>query len=118
MKLNEIVDILGAQIICDSGSDPDLEIKTACGSDMMSDVLAYVKDQGMLLTGLLNPQSVRTAEMLDMKCIAFVRGKVPGNDVVELARERGITLLTTKYRMFTACGRLYCKGLGGGCEEE
>ena len=116
MKLSEITEILKAQMIC--GGNVDFEIKTACGSDMMSDALAFVKDQGMLLTGLMNPQSVRTAEMLDMKCIAFVRGKTPGEDVVELAKERGITLLTTKYRMFTACGRLYSKGLGGGCEDE
>ncbi len=112
MKLGEIVDILKARVIC--GGDADFEIKTACGSDMMSDVLAYVKDQGMLLTGLLNPQCVRTAEMLDMKCIVFVRGKTPGNDVIELAKERGITLLATDFRMFTACGKLYSDGLRGG----
>lgn len=115
MKVNEIIDILKAEVIC--GDNFGLEIHTACGSDMMSDALAFVKDQGMLLTGLLNSQAVRTAEMLDMKCIAFVRGKRPGEDVVELAKERGIMLLTTNYRMFTACGKLYCKGLGGGCDE-
>ena len=118
MKLSEIIGILKAQVICDSGLSLDYEIKTACGSDMMSDALAFVKDQGMLLTGLLNPQSVRTAEMLDMKCIAFVRGKIPGDDIIMLAKDRGIALLSTKYRMFTACGRLYSKGIGGGCDEE
>ncbi len=116
MKAREIIEILEAEVIC--GDDFDLEINTACGSDMMSDALAFVKDQSMLLTGLLNSQAVRTAEMLDMKCIAFVRGKMPSEDVIELAKARGIMLLATKYRMFTACGKLYCKGLGGGCEEK
>lgn len=115
MKITEIIDILKAEVIC--GDDFDIDIHTACGSDMMSDALAFVKDQGMLLTGLLNPQTVRTAEMLDMRCIAFVRGKTPGEDVVNLAKSRDIMLLKTKYRMFTACGKLYASGLGGGCDE-
>lgn len=114
MKVTEIIDILKADVLC--GDDFDMEIHTACGSDMMSDALAFVKDQGMLLTGLLNPQAVRTAEMLDMRCIAFVRGKTPGDDVIKLANDRDIMLLRTEYRMFTACGKLYAAGLGGGCE--
>lgn len=81
---------------------------------MMSDVLAYVKDQSVLLTGLLNPQVVRTAEMMDMLCIVFVRGKRPESEVVELARQKGIVLLSTEERLFTACGILYTNGLGGG----
>lgn len=92
----------------------DTDIHTACGSDMMSDVLAYVKDQSVLLTGLLNPQVVRTAEMMDMLCIVFVRGKRPESEVVELARQKGIVLLSTEERLFTACGILYTNGLGGG----
>lgn len=116
MKIREIIDVLKATVI--SGDDFELDIHTACGSDMMSDALAFVKDQGMLLTGLLNPQAVRTADMLDMRCIVFVRGKVPGDDVVELAKARDIVLLSTNYRMFTACGRLYSAGLGGGCDNE
>lgn len=112
MKITEIIQILNADVIC--GGEPELDILTACGSDLMSDVLAFVKDQGMLLTGLMNPQVVRTAEMLDMHCIAFVRGKQPGEDIIRLAKERGITLLSTGERMFTACGKLYSAGLGGG----
>lgn len=115
MRIGEIIDILKADVIW--AEDMDIDIHTACGSDMMSDVLAFVKDQGMLLTGLLNPQAVRTADMLDMRCIVFVRGKAPGEDIVELAKARGIALLSTKYRMFTACGRLYSAGLPGGCNE-
>ncbi|MFV0399530.1 MAG: DRTGG domain-containing protein [Oscillospiraceae bacterium] len=115
MLLREVIGILDAEVIY--GEDMlDVEIRTACGSDLMSDVLAFVKDQGMLLTGLMNQQVVRTADMLDMRCIVFVRGKTPEEDLVELAKDRGIALLSTKCRMFTACGKLYEAGLGGGCE--
>ena len=77
-------------------------------------LLAFVKDQSVLLTGLVNPQVVRTAEMMDMACIVFVRGKDPDESIVNLAEMRGITLIKTKYRMYTACGRLYVNGLSGG----
>ncbi len=113
MKISEIVKLLSAEILCGE-EHLDTELKSACGSDMMSDVLAFVKDQSVLLTGLLNPQVVRTAEMMDMKCIVFVRGKRPENTVVELARDKGIVLLSTKCRLFEACGILYCNGLGSG----
>ena len=89
-------------------------MSTACGSDMMSDVLAYVKEQAVLLSGLVNPQVVRTAEMMDMKCIVFVRGKRPDIDMINLAEQRDIVLLGTKLEMFTACGLLYKNGLKGG----
>jgi predicted transcriptional regulator len=113
MKVSEIKAILSADFIC--GEDQmDTEVHTACGSDMMSDVLAFVKDQSVLLTGLVNPQVVRTAEMMDMRCIVFVRGKVPDESVIELAKDRGIVLMKTPHRMFTACGLLYEHGLRGG----
>lgn len=114
MKVKEIVEILKAEILNEGNLEE--EVKTACGSDMMSDVLAFVKDQSVLLTGLMNPQVVRTAEMMDMHCIIFVRGKTIDPAVVDLARQKEITVLTTPYRMFTACGLLYSKGLGGGCD--
>ena len=94
----------------------DREVHTACGSDMMSDVLAFVKDQSVLLTGLCNPQFVRTAEMMDIVCIVFVRGKLPDQTVIDLAKEREIVLLSTSMRMFSACGILYENGLRGGAE--
>ena len=112
MIVKDIIDILEGEIICEG--DLNQEIKTACGSDMMSDVLAFVKDQSVLLTGLVNPQVVRTAEVMDMACIVFVRGKVPDDSIIRLAEQRGITLLKTRLRMFTACGRLYANGLSGG----
>ena len=112
MKVNEIIAILKAEVL--NEGDMDQEVKSACGSDMMSDVLAFVKDQSVLLTGLMNPQVVRTAEMMDMHCIIFVRGKKIDPSVVELARQKDITVLATPYRMFTACGLLYDNGLRGG----
>ena len=115
MTIRDIERILKAQILCE-GDGLSREVHTACGSDMMSDVLAFVKDQSVLLTGLVNPQVVRTAEMMDMICIVFVRGKVPDQALIDLAEERGITLMATPYRMFTACGLLYDNGLRGGCE--
>lgn len=113
MKIETIAKLLNAKVLC--GEDLlSCDVKSACGSDMMSDVLAFVKEQAVLLTGLVNPQVVRTAEMMDMRCIVFVRGKTPQEDVVELAKEAGIAVLTTDERMFTACGALYQNGLRGG----
>lgn len=113
MTVQDIVRILEAEVVYIS--DPATEVHTACGSDMMSDVLAFVKDQSVLLTGLTNPQVVRTAEMMDMVCIVYVRGKEPDEMTIQLAKDSGITLLKSAYRMFTACGLLYEQGLRGGC---
>ncbi len=113
MKIFEVKEILNATVIC--GEEfMEREVSTACGSDMMSDVLAYVKEQAMLLSGLVNPQVVRTAEMMDMHCIVFVRGKQPDESIIELARDRDIVLMTTQETMFASCGKLYEKGLRGG----
>ena len=112
MYLFEIRDTLQATVLC--GEDQlDREVRSACASDFMSDVLAYVKDQGLLLTGMVNPQVVRTAEMMDMKCIVFVRGKVPDETILEMARERDIVVMTSEKPMFIACGLLYTTGLAG-----
>ena len=113
MKIGDIKQMLEANVICGE-ENMNAEVHTACGSDMMSDVLAYVKDQSCLLTGLVNPQVVRTADMMDMHCIIFVRGKKPDDAMIELANERGITLMSTRLRMFEACGRLWSNGLRGG----
>ncbi|MGN0660909.1 MAG: DRTGG domain-containing protein [Oscillospiraceae bacterium] len=113
MTIGEIRELLGAQFLCGE-EHASKEVHTACGSDMMSDVLAFVKDQAVLLTGLNNPQVVRTAEMMDIICICFVRGKKPDEAMVELAEERGIVLLASDIKMFEACGILYEKGLRGG----
>ena len=117
MKIATIKELLDAEVVC--GEDClDREVYSACGSDMMSDVLAYVKDQAVLLTGLVNAQVVRTAEMMDMVCVVFVRSKCPTEEMVELARESNMVLLRTKKRMYEACGKLYAGGLGGNGEKK
>ena len=113
LDVRDVMRVLDAELIC--GEDSlDTEVHEACGSDMMSDVLAYVKDQAVLLTGLVNIQTVRTADMMDMVCIVFVRGKKPDEDMIALAKRRGMVLLRTDHRMFTACGLLWENGLRGG----
>ncbi len=116
MKLSEVKEILNANVL--TGEEMlETEISSACGSDLMSDVLAYVKDRVLLLTGLVNPQVVRTAEMMDISAIVFVRGKCPDAMVVELARLKGIAIFTTDYPLYLACGKLYSNGLKGKTEE-
>ena len=113
MKIRDIVNLLDAKVLC--GEELlDKEVNSAFGCDMMSDVLAFVKEQAVLITGLCNPQVVRTAEMMDMRCIVFVRGKMPPEEVVDLARESGIAILATNERMYASCGKLYANGLSGG----
>ncbi len=112
MKICEIQKHLSAEVLTCSDS-LDRDVNSACGSDMMSDVLAYVKDQAVLLTGLVNTQVVRTAMMMDMLCIVFVRNKKPTEEILSLARENGIVVMTTGMRMYDACGRLYSNGLQG-----
>ena len=113
MVIRQIAELLSAQVLC--GEDKlDGVVNSACGCDMMSDVLAFVKDQAVLITGLCNPQVVRTAIMMDMRCIVFVRGKMPPADVIALAEDSGIVVLATNERMYVACGKLYTNGLHGG----
>ena len=116
MTVQDIKEILKADVLCE-GDGLGAEVHTACGSDMMSDVLAFVKDQSVLLTGLVNSQVVRTAEMMDMVCIVFVRGKTPDENITALARRGEIALLCTDERMFTAWGKLDAAGLSGGVGE-
>ena len=112
MTLSLVRDILIARVLTDPAG-LDQEVLSACASDFMSDVLAYVKNQGMLLTGLVNPQVIRTADMMDMKCVCFVRGKNPDESLLALARDRDITVMSCPVRMYDACGLLYTAGLNG-----
>ena len=116
MKITEIRELLGAELLA---GEEHLEnnVFSACCSDMMSDVLAYVKDQGVLITGLINPQVIRTANMMDMPCIVFVRSKTPTDEMIDLARECGMVLMRSELRAFEACGILYSKGLSGKAED-
>lgn len=111
MKVKDIIKVLDAELL--AGENTDLEIISACGSDLMSDVMAFVKDNVLLLTGLVSPQVIRTAEMMDIKAVVFVRGKNPGKAVLDLANEKGVLVMTTHDPMFIACGKLYNAGLTG-----
>lgn len=87
------------------------EIKGGCGADLMSDVLASIQPDAVLLTGLCNPQVIRTAQMADVAAIVFVRGKHPPKETIDLANAESIPLITTPYGTFEICGRLYKAGL-------
>lgn len=112
MKICEVKDILEAEVLCGE-KNLNNEVSYAFGSDLMSDVLAYVKGKTLLLTGLTNQQVVRTAEMADLSAIVFVRGKKPEEEIVKLAVESEIVLLQTRDSMYTASGKLYSNGLAG-----
>jgi predicted transcriptional regulator len=113
MTVREAVTLLEGQFFC--GEDKaDMEVASACGADLMSDVMAFVKDRVLLMTGLVNPQVIRTAELLDIHAIIFVRGKSPSRDMIDMAEESDIILGGTKLPMFIACGKIYEAGLRTG----
>ncbi len=116
MTLNDVKIILNAEVIVGE-EHLDLEVKTAFGADLMSDVLAFAKAGSLLLTGLTNSQVIRTANILDIAAIILVRGKKPSTETINLAKELKIPLLTTKYILFETAGRLYAKGIVGCLEK-
>lgn len=115
MKLTEISRVIEANFI-GYIVDSDNEVKRVCGCDLMSDVLAFIKSDALLLTGLTNLQVVRTAEMADVTAICFVRGKCPPDETVRLAGDKKLPLLATNLTLYECCGRLYREGLRG-CDE-
>ncbi len=117
MKLEEVKDILAAEVLWGS-EHLDKELKMVSASDLLSDVLAFTKSGALLLTGLINPQAVRTAEMVDISAICFVRGKQPEVATIKLAEQKEIPLLFTNLPMYEACGKLYACGLAGRSEVE
>ncbi len=112
MKIADIANLLEADILI-RGTGLETEIVSACGSDLMSDVMAFGHENAMLLTGLINPQVIRTAEMIDALAVVFVRGKKPDEAILTLAKEKDIAVLATNLPLFTACGILYAHGLPG-----
>lgn len=115
MTLSEVAKILDAEILV--GQDQlSSEVTTAFGADLMSDVLAYAKPGSMLLTGLTNPQVVRTADILDIVAIILVRGKNFPAETIKLAEDLKIPILSTKYILFETAGRLYENGIRGCIE--
>lgn len=113
MTARDIKEILNADVFCGE-EDLDMIVHSACGSDMMSEVLAFSHDHSVLLTGLCNQQSIRTAEMMDIEVLVYVRGKIPSEEMVEMAKERGLIMMSTKHRMYSSCGLLYKAGLPSG----
>ena len=110
VKLGEIIKIVSGRVLT-SKANTELEIKACGASDLMSDVLAFVKPGSLLLTGLVHPQAIRTAEMSDLAAIVFVRGKTPGQDTIDLAEELKIPLIASPYGMYEMAGLLYQAGL-------
>lgn len=123
MKLKEIVTLLNAEVFTPKIFDENLEMNFAFGSDLMSDALMLLRtapddffEQGMLLTGLVTKQSIRTAEMLDFKVVIIVRDKHPNENVFDAAMDSNIIVIGTSYSMFSACGRLFQNGVRGVSE--
>jgi predicted transcriptional regulator len=118
MQIKKVIEILKAEVICGE-KNLDMELKMACGCDLMSHVLAFIKHENtLLLTGLTNPQAIYIADAVNVKAICFVRGKRPMDETVQLARERDIVLLIVSIPMYEACGKLYKEGLIGCSEYE
>lgn len=116
MKLRQVQEILKADFVV--GQEKlDMEVKTAFGADLMSDVLAFAKAGSLLLTGLTNTQVIRIANVLDIAAIILVRGKKPSAEAIELAKDLQIPILTTKYILFETAGRLYAEGIVGCLEK-
>ncbi len=117
MKLSIVKELLNADVL--TGEEfLDKEVNSAWGCDLMSDVLAFVREKTLLLTGLINPQVIRTAEMMDIETIVFVRGKIPDDSIVGMAKMKNMTIMSTKYPLFDACGLLYSNGLRNNQGEE
>lgn len=115
MTISEIKDILEAEIVV--GDELEKVLDSACACDLLSDVLRCTTKDSILLTNLTHQQTVRVADMVDAFAICFMRGKKPQDDTVNLAREKGIVLLSTKLSTYEASGRLYQSGLPGCAEK-
>ena len=111
MKLSEIKELLNADVLACEEAVDEVEVDKGYSSDLMSDVLAFACPEVLLITGLTNVQIFRTAQMLDIPAIVFVRGKKPADDLLDLAKEANMPILVTYMSMFEASGRLYGKGL-------
>lgn len=111
MRLSEILKVVNGRFISPN-VNPNIEVQQGFAADLMSDALRYRLCDALLVSGLANPQVVRTAEMADVRAILMVRGKVPPPETLDLAEEVGIPFLGTELTMFESCGRLYDAGLG------
>lgn len=110
MTLGEIAKILDASFHCGEEKH-HIQIGSVCAGDLMSDLLAYSHAHTLLITGLANPQVIRTAEMLDLAAIIFINGKAPNGGMIQLAEHKNIPLLTTRQTLYTSCGLLFAAGI-------
>lgn len=110
MRVSELIKIIDGKLLTNT-ADLSHEIKGGCGADLMSDVLASIQPEAVLLTGLCNPQVVRTSQMADVAAIVLVRGKYPPKETIDLANEEQIPLISSPFGMFELCGRLYQAGM-------
>jgi predicted transcriptional regulator len=118
MNLRDIIKLLGAQVLAGDGLLNEINVDRCFSADLMSDVLGRTHANGILVTGLTNPQAVRTADIADIKAVCVVRGKQPEAATVALAKQKDIPLFVTKLTMFEACGILYMNGLKGVAERQ
>ncbi len=111
MKASDVAKTLDAQVVCGETYLESVEVDYAFGADMMSDVLAFARNRTLFLTGMVTQHTLRTADVLDIRCIVFVRGKEVPPEIVEMAKEYEMVLLRTDKTLFTSCGMLYAAGL-------
>jgi len=112
MTIQDVCRLLDGTLVCGS-AETALEPPKAYASDMMSDVLACVSDHTLLLSGLINEQVIRTAAMLEIRCVILVRGKKPSEEMLRMAGQNEIALLCTNHTLFETCGILFQNGVRG-----
>jgi predicted transcriptional regulator len=110
MNVKELIDLINGHLY-NSNANLKREVKGGFGADLMSDVLTSIQPDAVLLTGLCNPQVIRTAMMADVSAVILVRGKTPQPETVALAEKEEIALISSPYGMFELCGKLYAAGL-------
>lgn len=111
MTLNEILEAAEAELLVEPAYNLDVEFAGA--SDLMSDILVFTRPNMLIITGLTNPQAIRTADMAEAPAVLFVRGKYPPKETLKLAEEMGIGVMLSPYTMFEAVGLLFRAGLKG-----
>jgi predicted transcriptional regulator len=114
MKLSQIKELLNCELLT-LFNGMDIEVTSCISADMMSDVLAFASPGSLLITGLVNSQSVRTADIADAVGIVYVRGKRPDQQTLRLAEEMNIPVMCSELSMFEASGILFKAGLEGVC---
>lgn len=114
MNIDQIAEAVSAKVIYEADVCRDRDIASAVAADLMSEVMLGTVDGSIIVTGLINPQVIRTAEMMNASAVLFVRGKKINDQIIDLARDRGVTVLSSGCTMYEACGRLYSGGIKSG----